>query len=173
MPTEVEVNGQTGYLSDLPNADRSYNVSSSAGMPMGTVDSSTASQIRMTNTSRSMANPQADLANAMLDGYNSTGANESLRRLQGSWTTMILALLWRTVRYYFRAIVKGPWGDRIGVIAAPIIGFMIVAGASNGRRVDDNAVLIGSLIFLFGGLILGPVGGFIQRNVFSPTTTSS
>jgi uncharacterized membrane protein YjjP (DUF1212 family) len=139
-------------------------------MLMGTVDSSTASEIRMTNTSRSMASASAEMTNAMLDGYNSTGANDSLRRLQGSWTTMILTLLWRTVRYYFRAIVKGPWGDRIGVIAAPIIGFLIVAGASNGRRVDDNAVLIGSLIFLFGGLLLGPLGGFIQRTVRSNTT---
>jgi hypothetical protein len=30
MPTEIEVNGQTDFLSDLPNADSSYNVSSTA-----------------------------------------------------------------------------------------------------------------------------------------------
>jgi hypothetical protein len=174
MPTEVKIDGQSGSMSDLPNADGSYNVSSPSGIPMGSVDQSTASRIRATNTSRSMAQAPSHMRNAMLDGYGSTGANESLGRLQGAWTTMVLAILWRIVRYYFRTLFKGPWGDRIGVIAAPIIGFIVLAVAtSRSQSADDSMLLIGVIIFWFGGAILGPVGGFIQRNLFSPTSASS
>ncbi len=165
MPTKVLLNGQEAYLSDYAGANGSHTVNSPSGIPLGEVDSSTYSDVKMRQASRDMAQMPFEMTNAMLQGYNSTGANESLSRLQGSWTTMILAILWRTVRYYFRATFKGPMGDRIGVLAAPVIGFMVILTGGTSTGATTDAMLIGTLIFLFGGLILGPLGGFIERQV--------
>ncbi|MBX3084298.1 MAG: hypothetical protein KF716_21865 [Anaerolineae bacterium] len=172
MPTKVTLsNGQEGELRDHPNADGNYEVHTTSGTHI--VDSMSAysahREASAAAAQKSVQDAQApmEFINSMKAGYDSTGANESLQRLQGSWTTMILTLMWRAVRYYFRALVKGPLGDRLGVLAAIVIGFVMVGSSGSARGTTTDGAMLGTLILLFGGLILGPVGGYIERMIRS------
>jgi hypothetical protein len=81
-----------------------------------------------------------------------------------------ILLLIGAVRYYYRALVKGPMGARIGVLFSFVVGFLLASTAPAARSSamfgSDNQ-LIGTLIFLFGGLITGRIGAFIQRQFFA------
>ncbi|HEX3052942.1 MAG TPA: hypothetical protein VHP83_19945 [Aggregatilineaceae bacterium] len=170
MPTKVKLqDGREGILRDTPNADGSYDITTSSGIPIGQVDTGTAQNIRMAQTSHNIAQTPASMQNAMLDGYNSSGAPQALENLQRSWSTFILSLMWKALRYYFRAIVKGPMGDRIGVILAIVVGFVLVAIGTSSTT-GGGTTLLGTLLFVFGGLIVGPIGGRVGK-LFSSNNT--